>query len=144
MAGSAEKVARDFSLSVLRNDDMTGLQEECKKDETNCQIARDAMCTPQDCGDELPTDLELNIVEVFSPTRFHFQLKKDWDKLDTLLTDINIFYSSYCYLNELRIPSNQLRVGVMVAVVREEDDLWYRGVVRNMESVSTVEINYID
>ena len=102
MAGSAEKVARDFSLSVLRNDDMTGLQEECKKD------ARDAMCTPQDCGDELPTDLELNIVEVFSPTRFHFQLKKDWDKLDTLLTDINIFYSSYRYVDELRIPSSQL------------------------------------
>ena len=30
----AEKVARDFSLSALRND-MNGLQEECKKDDAD-------------------------------------------------------------------------------------------------------------
>ena len=33
---------------------------------------------------------------------------------------------------------------MMVAVVWKEDDLWYRVVIRNVESVSTVEIDYID
>ena len=108
------------------------------------EVDWDAMCTLQACGDELPTDVVLNIVEVFSPTRFHFQLKKDWDNLDNLMTDMNIFYSSHPYLDELRVPPNQLRVGMMVAVVWKEDDLWYRVVIRNMESVSTVEIDYID
>ena len=60
---------------------------------------------------------------MFSPTRFHFQLKKHWDKVDTLATVMNIFYSRYPYLYELRVPPNQLRVGVMFAVVWEEDDL---------------------
>ena len=94
------------------------------------EVDWDAMCTLQACGDELPTDVVLNIVEVFSPNRFHFQLKKDWDNLDNLMTDMNIFYSSHPYLDELRVPPNQLRVGMMVAVVWKEDDLWYRVVIR--------------
>ena len=34
MAGSKEKVARDFCLSSLRND-IKGLQDECKKDDVD-------------------------------------------------------------------------------------------------------------
>lgn len=90
------------------------------------------------------TELELNVVEVFTPTQFYFQLKRDWDKLDSLDLEMNNFYSSYHNLDEIRVHPYHLRVGEMVAVVWDVDGLWYRGVVRNMESVNKVEIDYID
>lgn len=89
-------------------------------------------------------ELELNVVEVFTPTQFYFQLKEDWDKLDSLELEMNNYYSDYPNLDELRVSPKQIRVGEKVAVVWDEDGLWYRGMVRNMESVNKVEIDYID
>ena len=89
-------------------------------------------------------ELELNVVEMFSPTQFYFQLKEDWDKLDSLELEMNNYYSDYPNLDELRVSPKQIRIGEKVAVVWDEDGLWYRGMVRNMESVNKVEVDYID
>ena len=90
------------------------------------------------------TEVELNAVEVFTPTQFYFQLKKDWEKLDRLDLDMYNFYANFHNLDELRVPPNQIRVGDKVAVIWDEDGLWYRGMVRNMESVNKVEVDYLD
>ena len=63
------------------------------------------------------TELELNVVEVFTPTQFYFQLKKEWDKSDSLELDIINFFSNYRCLDELRFPPNQRSVGDKVAVI---------------------------
>ena len=63
------------------------------------------------------TELEVNVVEVFTPTQFYFQLKKEWDKSDSLEQDINInyFFSNSRCLDELRFPPNHHSVGDKVA-----------------------------
>ena len=57
------------------------------------------------------TELKLNVVEVFTPFLFYFQLKKDWERLDRLDLDMNNFYANFHNLDELRVPPNQIKGG---------------------------------
>ena len=86
--------------------------------------------------------VELNVIEVFTPTSFYFHYKEDWDNLDKLREDINKFYKTCPYLEELRVE--RVKVGDKVAVVWDQDGLWHRGIIRNILSVQKVEIEYMD
>ena len=89
------------------------------------------------------TDIELIVPEVFTPTMFYIQLKDDWDKLDSLMENMNYSYANCPYLEQLIVPPEKLRVDQKVAVVWE-DGLWYRGLVRRVMSVKLVEVDYMD
>ena len=77
------------------------------------------------------TDIEVIVPEVFTPTMFYIQLKDDWDKLDSLMENMNYSYANCPYLEQLIVLPKKLRVDQKVAVVWE-DGLWYRGLVRRV------------
>ena len=65
------------------------------------------------------------MVKVFTPTLFYFQLKKEWDKSDSLELVINYLFSNYRCLDELRFPPNQRSVGDKVAGIWNVDGQEY-------------------
>ena len=91
-------------------------------------------------------DLQVEVVvsEVFTPTNFYIQLKKDQDKLGSMMEAMESFYTDNPDLKKMVIPAELVRVGQLVAVVWDVDGFWYRGLVRRVMSVSKVEVDFMD
>ena len=66
------------------------------------------------------TDIEVIVPEVFTPTMFYIQLKDDWDKLDSLMDNMNYSYANCPYLEQLIVTPEKLRVDQKVAVVWQD------------------------